>query len=173
MTLSRPLLLALAGAVLVLVAFMATRSMRVEPEPPIPSPQSAPSPAAKAPALKAPAPSPAQAPADQRPAAERSAAPVRVTRALAAHRPIVLFFGQHGPADDAATRRSVAGLRRAGVTVAQDGLGGLGRYAPVIRDLGIAQAPATVVVDRRGRARVLEGYVDSGSLRQLVADARR
>ena len=40
------------------------------------------------------------------------------------------------------------------------------------RDLGVSQTPSIVIIDRRGKARLIEGYVDSDTLTQAVADAR-
>jgi hypothetical protein len=42
----------------------------------------------------------------------------------------------------------------------------------MVEDLGVNQTPAVVVIDSRGSARLIEGYVDSKSLVQVVADAR-
>ena len=175
MTLSRPLLLALAGAVLVAVAFLATSGMRTgtEPAPPAATPvPSAASAAGDAGSAKKPAPAPGAAAKRKARPARPAGVPVSVARALANHRPVVLFFGKRGPADDAATRTAVRTLRRAKLTVAQADVRHAARYAPVVKDLDLTQVPATVIVDRKGRARVVEGFLDGGSLRQLVSDAR-
>lgn len=202
MTLSRPLLLALVGAVLVVAAFTATRGMRAEVAPPPPSTPAPSAPAAKpsnatsatgarsaagatsaagakpGAAARPSAANGAEAPGAAKPAAPAQAEPdpgmpPAISRALARRRPVVLFLGQRGPADDTATRQAVRKLRRARVTVAHDDIANVARYGAVIRQLGLVQAPATIVIDRQGKARALEGYLDLGSLRQLVADARR
>jgi hypothetical protein len=36
----------------------------------------------------------------------------------------------------------------------------------------VAQAPAVVIVGKKRRARLIEGFVDAGTLRQHVVDAR-
>ena len=46
------------------------------------------------------------------------------------------------------------------------------RYGKLVEDLGVTQAPAIVIVDRGGKARLIEGFVDAESLVQDVADAR-
>ncbi|MBA2342487.1 MAG: hypothetical protein H0V85_03375, partial [Thermoleophilaceae bacterium] len=46
-------------------------------------------------------------------------------------------------------------------------------YKRIVSGVGIAQAPATVIVGRDRKARVLEGFTDRGTLRQAVRDALR
>lgn len=107
--------------------------------------------------------------------AERSlpaGVPPDVGRALRARRVVVLFFGQGG-ADDQATATAVASLRDLkGVAVFTDGIQNLGKYTGVVTGLGVAQAPAVVIVGPRRRARLIEGFIDSGTLTQRVLDAR-
>ena len=98
--------------------------------------------------------------------------PAGVGRALRDRQVVVLFFGQGG-ADDFATAEAVAslrGLKR--VAVFRDGIQNLGKYPGIVSGLGVAQAPAVVIVNRKRRARLIEGFVDSGTLRQQVVDAR-
>jgi len=98
--------------------------------------------------------------------------PADVGRALRDRQIVVLFFGQGG-ADDEATAEAVAslrGLKR--VVVFRDGIENLAKYAGIVGSLGVAQAPAVVIVGAGRRARLLEGYVDSGTLRQQVVDVR-
>jgi hypothetical protein len=59
------------------------------------------------------------------------------------------------------------------VAVFRDRVDNLADYGPLAAGLGISRAPSVVVVDRDRRARVLEGYLDRGSLRQAVRDALR
>ena len=99
--------------------------------------------------------------------------PRRVARAIAGHRTVVLFFFQPHASDDAATAAAVRAVRgRRGVSVVTDRIQNLGRYGPLIRGVGVSQAPAIVIVDRKRSARLVEGYVDAGTLAQEVADAR-
>ena len=96
----------------------------------------------------------------------------RVGHALRSRRVVVLFFRQRG-ADDAATARAVRSLRGLERTsVFRDGIRHLSRYRAVVGGLGVAQAPAVVIVGRQREAQVVEGFVDAGTLKQLVLDAR-
>ncbi len=120
---------------------------------------------------------------DKRRRAERAHAPLPpelrvdglprpVARALAAKRTIVLVFRQ-GAADDSATAAARAGTRGLkGVTVISAPIERLARYSAVISGLGVAQAPAIAIVGRDRQAQLVEGFVDAGTLRQLVMDAR-
>jgi hypothetical protein len=49
----------------------------------------------------------------------------------------------------------------------------LNDYRRLISGLDISSAPATVVVGRDRKARVLEGFLDGGTLRQEVQDTKR
>lgn len=98
--------------------------------------------------------------------------PRPVARALAAKRTIVLFFRQ-GAADDSATAAALAGARKVkGVAVLSAPIERLARYSAVISGLGVAQAPAIAIVGRDREAQLVEGFIDAGTLRQLVMDAR-
>jgi hypothetical protein len=46
------------------------------------------------------------------------------------------------------------------------------RFGPILEDVGVNQAPSIVIIDRRGNARLIEGFIDSRALAQEVADAR-
>jgi len=99
--------------------------------------------------------------------------PAPVERALADKQVLVLFFRQAGGADDSATADAVRDVRGTkGVKVISDVLANLPRYRSLVQALGIAQAPTVVIVDRKRQARLVEGYVDPGTLKQLVLDAR-
>jgi hypothetical protein len=98
--------------------------------------------------------------------------PRRFERAFDQHRKIVLFFGQGGSDDQATALAVQSATRGAHVVVIGDTVGNVDAYGKLVQRLGVDHAPAIVLVDRRGRARLLEGYVDSGVLRQAIADAR-
>lgn len=100
--------------------------------------------------------------------AQDAGVPRRVLAAVARGRTVVLFFFQPGAADDDATAAAVRGLR--GATVFRVPIARVAAYRSVISGAGVSQAPAVVIVNRRG-ARLVEGYVDRQSLAQLVADA--
>jgi hypothetical protein len=99
--------------------------------------------------------------------------PARLRGAIRAHRKVVLFFYQPRALDDQATSQAVRALGgRGGVTVLRDKVGNADRYGTLVEELGVSQAPSIVLVDRRGEARLLEGYIDARALAQAVADAR-
>ena len=99
--------------------------------------------------------------------------PARMRRALEAKKVVVLFFRQRRGADDTATAAAVRSLRRRrGVAVFSDGIDDLAKYRRVVSALGITQAPAVVIVDRKGEAELAQGFLDEGTLTQLVVDAR-
>jgi len=113
-----------------------------------------------------------RAPAPLPPELRVDGLPRPVARALAAKRTIVLFFRQ-GAVDDAATAAALAGARGVkGVAVFSASIERLARYSAVISGLGVAQAPAIAIVGRDRQAQLVEGFVDAGTLRQLVMDAR-
>jgi hypothetical protein len=86
----------------------------------------------------------------------------------------VFFFSKPGAADDTGTRvamRALDGMRH--VKVFRAGVDDLAAYRPMLSGLGISQVPATAIVRPGKRAVLIEGFVDAGTLRQNVADARR
>jgi hypothetical protein len=127
----------------------------------------------KAPVHKAAAPQPKpEAAAPKRTSAERTA--VKVTRALGRGDAVVFFFTRAGAADDTGTRQAVqAAQGHPHVMVVRAGLEDLIAFRPVLSGAGVSQVPAVVVAHAGKPARLLEGYVDSGTLRQTIADALR
>jgi hypothetical protein len=86
----------------------------------------------------------------------------------------VLAFFQKRSADDAATREAVTAVKRRHLAaVYTDSIDQIGRYGPVVGNLGIHQAPSVVIIDAKKHARLVEGYVDPESLAQEVSDARK
>jgi hypothetical protein len=181
MAVPRPVLLALLGLALCAAAFMATRGARepggdsVTAAPAAPAPvvhKSAPA-KAKAAVHKAvkPQPKPQAAPA-HRSASQRTA--IKVTKALAQGDAVVFFFTRAGAADDTGTRQAVKSvLGRDHVMVVRAGLKDLTAFRPVLSGAGVTQVPAVVVAHAGKPARLLQGYVDPGTLRQTIADALR
>lgn len=99
--------------------------------------------------------------------------PRRAERAVAKKRKVVIFFQNPRALDDQAVAGSVRSLaRRSPALVLTDHVGNVDRYGSLVEDLGVSQAPAIVIIDRRGAARLIEGYIDAESLVQVVADAR-
>jgi hypothetical protein len=183
MALSRPFVLAVVGALLAVATFASLRSAadRAQAEETPAAPTVVQSPPAKDPATSTPAKPGTEArpepKAKAKPKAKKKPSPVsgvppKVGRALAARRTVVLFFRQPA-ADDAATAgavRSVRGMK--GVSVFSAPISQLGRYRRVVATLGVSQAPAVVVVGKDRKARLLEGFIDSGTLRQGIKDQR-
>jgi hypothetical protein len=199
MPVSRPILIVLVAAVVALAGFYATQGSRdsadtaapVVPAEPVPTAQKD-SDRPQAVAAKPDAATEQSADAKSKPSAaaarkaasakvaarrrareERIGMPLAVARALRNRQTVVLYFRGSPSADDRSAARSVAGLRgQRGVAVFADRIGRLGRYRAVVGELGIAQAPAVVIVGRGRSARVVEGYIDPTTLAQDVADAR-
>jgi hypothetical protein len=87
---------------------------------------------------------------------------------------VVFFFTQPGPADDTSTGLAVKTLKHVkGVSVFTVGLDELTTFRPVLSGAGVSQVPAVVVVRAGRKAHLLQGFVDSRTLLQTVADARR
>src|SRR4051794_22189898 len=179
MAVPRPVLLGLLGLALCAAAFMATRGAR-EPG----GDSVAAAPAAPAPAVHKPAPAKVAVHKAAKPASKPQAAPahrsraqrtaVKVTKALAQGDAVVFFFTRAGAADDTGTREAVKAVQgRPHVTVVRAGLKDLTAFRPVLSGAGVSQVPAVVVAHAGKPARLLEGYVDSGTLRQTIADALR
>jgi outer membrane biosynthesis protein TonB len=188
MALSRPFVLAILGALLAVATFASVRSASdsaeaddtaaaptvVQPAPSTKKPaktsttpttptDTTPAPKAKAKPKAKPKPKPAPA---------VKGVPPKVGKALAAKRTVVVFFRQPAADDDATARavRSLKGMK--GVSVFSAPITKVGRYERLISGLGVTQAPAVVIVGKSRKGRLIEGYVDSGSLRQQVKDAR-
>ena len=169
MAVSRPFILAVLGAVLALATFTSMRSAsdRAQADDPTAAPRVVqPAPAKPDPAKPA---KPAKKPAIP---TRVAGVPPKVGKALVARRTVVLFFRQPA-ADDVATAAAVGSVRGTeGVSVFTAPIRRLASYRGVVSGLGISQAPAVVIVDRNRRARLLEGFIDAGTLRQQVKDTR-
>jgi hypothetical protein len=102
-----------------------------------------------------------------------SGLPSDVARALNSGKIVVLFFYEPAASDDQATRAAVRAVRSAGggVSLFQDTVAHISDYRRVVGSLGISQSPAMVVIDRNRKAELLQGYLDSGTIRQTVRDA--
>jgi hypothetical protein len=188
MAVPRPILLiAVLGAALMAATFYTVRGAReTAVNTPVPSPVTRSVPSGTGATKHKAAPTGARAkhksqgksPSGRGTAARKAAAkglPAGVARALDKRHIIVLLFFRPGAADDSATKRSVAAVRHAArrVSVFSAPISKLSRYRRAISGLDISSAPATVVVGRDRKARVLEGFLDSGTLAQEVADPKR
>jgi thioredoxin-related protein len=62
--------------------------------------------------------------------------------------------------------------RRTKALVLSDPVDAVDRYGKLVQDLGVSETPSIVIIDSKGKAKLIEGYVDSATLTQAVADAR-
>jgi len=168
MALPRPLIIALVGAVLAAAAFYATQSIGAPTDEPAPPSEIGAASSDPGPGSGNAKPKPAG-----RPARKPDVLPRRVQSALSDGKVLVFLFTQPGAADDDATRWASRALKGKRVAVFRGRISDVGDYKAIIAGTGVSQAPATVVIDRDRKARVLEGYTDRGTLRQVVRDALR
>ena len=106
-------------------------------------------------------------------AALTSRTPQRAARAVADGKKVVILFQNPDGLDDRAMRRVVRQVdARTRALVLTDNVGAVDRYGSMVEDLGVSQTPSVVLIDSRGSARLIEGYVDTDTLAQAVADAR-
>jgi hypothetical protein len=138
-------------------------------------------PAKNEPTVQKAAPATTPAPAQTKPAtpvkptvSPQVARTLPAIKALARGDVVVFFFTRPGPADDTGTRAAVHSLKgEKGVSVFTVGLNQLETFGPVLNGAGVSQVPAVVVVRAGQKGRLLQGFIDSGTLHQTVADARR
>ena len=185
MAVPRPVLLAVLGLALLTALFLATRNGAESESVTPPSPAKPATPAKPGPAAEKPASKPRAAQASPKPAKPVVPAkpkladdvPPQVRRAAAAlakDQVVVFFFSKPGAADDTGARVAVQSLHgMKGVKVFKAGIDQVGAYRPMLAQLEISQVPATAIVRPGKRAVLLQGFVDAGTLRQNVADARR
>ncbi|HYH58536.1 MAG TPA: hypothetical protein VD790_04905 [Thermoleophilaceae bacterium] len=168
MALPRPTLLAIAGVLLSLMSFMSMRTIGTERAADL----GVPTLAGESPA---PADDASAKPASKEPEPRVEDVPPALADALADGKVAVLLFAEDG-ADDVATARHFGTLSQLGnrVSTFRAGIEDVGRYAGVVADLGISQAPAIVIVRPDLRAAPpIEGYVESQYLLQRVKDQLR
>ena len=186
MAVPRPVLLAIVGLAALMALFLATRNGSQSESVTPPSTAAKPAPATKAPDAKsaqrpesrqAAAPKPQQQDVTPRKPKLAPDVPAQVRRAAAAlgkDQVVVFFFTKPGAADDTGARMAVEALDgMKGVAVFKAGIEQVGAYRPMLSQLEISQVPATAIVRPGRRAVLLQGFVDAGTLRQNVADARR
>jgi hypothetical protein len=106
-------------------------------------------------------------------AALTSPNPRKAARAVADSKKVAILFQNPDGLDDRAMRGVMRQLdARTRAVVLTDDVDTVDRYGSMVEDLGVSQTPAVVLIDRRGEARLIEGYVDTDTLAQAVADAR-
>jgi hypothetical protein len=106
-------------------------------------------------------------------AALTSPNPGKAARAVADGKKVVILFQNPDGLDDRAMRGVMRELdSRTRAVVLTDDVDAVDRYGSMVEDVGVSQTPSVVLIDRRGDARLIEGYVDTDTLAQAVADAR-
>lgn len=106
-------------------------------------------------------------------AALASPNPQRAARAVKAGKKVVIFFHNPSGLDDRVMTRVVRALDgRTQAVVLTDHVDAVDRYGKMVEGVGVSQTPSVVLIDRAGQARLIEGYVDTDTLAQAVADAR-
>lgn len=99
--------------------------------------------------------------------------PGRAARAVRQHKKVVILFTNKRGLDD---RQMVSVVHnvdsRTKALVLTDPVDAVDRYGKLVQDLGVSETPSVVIIDSKGKARLIEGYVDSDTLTQAVADAR-
>ncbi|MDQ5832027.1 MAG: hypothetical protein M3550_03085 [Actinomycetota bacterium] len=99
--------------------------------------------------------------------------PRKAARAVRSHRKVLIFFRNPRGLDDRAVGRSVRAVQStSNAVVLTDHVDAVERYGKLVEDLGVSQTPSLVLIDSTGEARLIEGFIDSNSLTQAVADAR-
>lgn len=198
MAVPRPVILALLGVAAIVGVFVMTRGSggsngTVTPAPVATTAQPAPAriPAKKpAPVTKPAAPkahgTPAAKPQHAASAARAQTTPpptpatpqtpdqqqfAMVVSDLNAGEVVVVSFSQAHGADDAGTRAALVSLiGMPNVAIHSAPMSALTVFHPLLQGVGISQLPAVVVMHSGQKARLVEGFVDGGTLRQIVAD---
>ncbi|MEA2385851.1 MAG: hypothetical protein QOJ22_25 [Thermoleophilaceae bacterium] len=171
MALPRPTLLAIAGALLSLMSFTAMRTIAAQTGGDLPVPETSSQSVAGGPSTPA-KPANAAKPAPP-PVPKLQDVPPRVANALAGGKVVVLLFAEKHAADDVAMSKHFGALSELGgkVRTFRAGLSDVGRYAGIVAEMGLSQAPAVVIVRPDLRALPpIEGYLDSQYLVQRVRD---
>ena len=168
-TLPRPVLLGIIGVVAVGgLLFVTKRSGTTEPSVP------APPPAAEAPPANQPNPAtPAKPESRTGPAGRGLPAPVK--RALDARKVVAILFWNPRAVDDRSVKASLDAVPRRGgkVAVFSDRVKNLARYTRISTATSITTTPSLVIVNRKGEAEVVTGYLDRETVAQYVRNALR
>ena len=182
-TLPRPVLLGIVGVVAIVGVFFVThKPSTTSSTTPAPSqtPQAAESPTAK-PGASARANAPNKSPDKVTPANRSQTGPpsvglpTPVKSALDAHKVVVILFWNRRGVDDRSVKASLDALPRhkGKVAVFSDRVENLSRYTRITTAASISTTPSLVVVNRKGQAEVVNGYLDRQTLGQYVRNALR
>jgi hypothetical protein len=172
--LPRPALIAVLGVLVLAVTFLVTKAGNDGGSLPTPAPATKTTPNATGTTTTSPGTTATTAkPAKPKQPALAGGAglPSDVARALNARKVVVLFFYEPAASDDQATRAAIRAVRAAGGTLFQDTVAHISDYRRLVSTVGISQSPAMVVIDRNRKAKLLQGYLDSGTIKQTVRDS--
>jgi hypothetical protein len=164
--LPRPVLLGIVGVLLVGGVFLVTHK-------PSTTSSSTPVPSQTPPANKGPD---KVTPGNQSQTGPASVGlPTRVKTALDAHKVVVILFWNRRGVDDRSVKSSLDSLprRKGKVAVFSDRVENLAHYTRITTAASIATTPSLVVVNRKGQAEVINGYLDRQTLGQYVRNALR
>jgi hypothetical protein len=173
--LPRPALFGIVGVVLVAGLFFMTHksstttSSPATPAPATSSPATTPGSSAQTgqPSNGAPADRPTTGPAGK-------GLPLRVKRALDAHKVVaILFWNRHG-VDDRSVKASLDSLPHSSrVATFSDRVKNISRYTRITAAANVSTTPSLVIVNRNGQAEVVSGYIDRETLEQYIRNAKR
>jgi hypothetical protein len=164
--LPRPVLLGIVGVVLVGGFFFVSHKPSTTPSS-TPAPTQTPAPAQSS-------PNPATPSKNSQTIPSGKGLPARVGRALNAHKVVVILFWNRRGVDDRSVKASVDSLHRTKrVAVFSDGVKHLSRYTRITAAATISTTPSLVVVNRKGQAEVITGYLDRQTIGQYVQNALR
>jgi hypothetical protein len=180
-TVPRPVLLGIVGVVLAVAVFFATRGSDESTSSPAPSQTPAPaeSPTAK-PGSSARASEPSTRGNKVTPSNRSQTGPAgpgiptHVKRALDAHKVVVILFWNRRGIDDRSVKKSLDNLpHRKSVAVFSDTVKHLSRYTRITAAASVSTTPSLVIVNRKGQAEVVNGYLDRQTVGQYVLNALR
>jgi hypothetical protein len=166
-TLPRPLLLGIVGVVLIGGFFFVSHKPSTTSSS-TPAPTQTPAPAQSSPEK------PATPSKNSQTGSSSKGLPVRVERALNAHKGVVILFWNRRGVDDRSVKASVDSLPHTKrVAVFSDGVKHLARYTRITAAATVSTTPSLVVVNRKGQAEVVTGYLDRQTIGQYVQNALR
>jgi hypothetical protein len=181
-TLPRPALLAIVGVVVVGGVFLVTHKPSSTPSStpaPTQTPKAAESHTAKS-GSSANATQPKQGKQNATPASQSKAGPagpglpVSVKHALDAHKTVVILFWNRRAVDDRSVKTSVDRLpHRKHLAVFSDGVRNLSRYTRITAAASVSTTPSLVIVNPKGQAEVVAGYLDYATIRQYIQNSLR
>jgi hypothetical protein len=168
--LPRPVLLGIVGVLLVGGVFLVTHK-------PSTTSSSTPAPSQTPPAAESPTAKPGSSASANEPNTGPASGglPTRVKSALDAHTVVVILFWNRRGVDDRSVKTSLDSLprRKGKVAVFSDRVENLAHYTRITTAASISTTPSLVVVNRKGQAEVINGYLDRQTLGQYVRNALR